>query len=111
MRPRNLFLTLLIIIPTTLWMLADPDTRILENLPFGAGFISMLTMLSIALLGIALVYISRKGMHDYPIADFEKLGQSASRSPEGAGQYAIAIAIKTLAYAIVIAAAIIASAS
>jgi len=107
MRYRSVFIGLMLIIPVTLWLLTDPDSGIIENIPFGGGLISVLTAFSISMLGIALIYLSRKGMHDYPVADFEQLGKTAVRTPEGAASYAIAISIKVLAYAIVIAAGII----
>jgi uncharacterized membrane protein (Fun14 family) len=84
------------------WILTDPDLGIIQDMGFGAGVVTMVLFLLLGVISSALLYITRKAMMDYDAADFRILGEKASRSPEGAGMYAIAVAIMTLAFAVVI---------
>ena len=107
LRKRNVFITTILVLTSLLWVLSDPRFHILENLPFGAGLISTLTSALTSVIGIGLLHLFRKNMMDYSVADFRKLGEFASTEATGAGLYSVAVAIKTLAYALIIVAAII----
>jgi hypothetical protein len=107
MRYRNIFFILGLSLVATLWLLTDPDNGWIQNIPFGAGLLALITTIITALVGIVFLYLIRRGMHDYPIADFEKLGIKASKEPIGAGLFAIAISIMVLAYSIIIASVLI----
>ena len=102
MRFRNLFNIWGGIIVVLLLMLTDPDNHLIRNLDFAAGTVANIVFLAKAMLGATLLYIIRKAMHDYDAADFEKLGERARQTPEGAAMYSIAIAIMTFAYALLI---------
>ncbi len=102
MRFRDLYVVFGSILTLVLLTVTDPDLGWVANLGIGAGTINSLVFLFKGTLGCTLLYVTRKAMMDYPVADFEELGKRAQLSPEGAGYYAIAIAIKTLAFAIVI---------
>lgn len=102
MRFRDLYVIFGSILTVILLVLSDPDLGLVQNLGIGAGTINTLVFLFKGILGCALLYITRKAMQDYPEADFQNLGSRARATPEGAGLYAVANAIMTLAYAVVI---------
>lgn len=102
MRFRNWYVIFGTLLVLMLWLLTDPDLGIIQNLGFGAGTIAMLLFLLLGVVSSVMLYITRKAMFDYPVADFKVLGEQATRTPEGAGLYAIAIAIMTLAFSVVI---------
>lgn len=79
-----------------------PDAALISQLPIGAGTINFIINIVKGSIGASLLYITGRAMMDYPAADFEKLGLLARKSPEGAGKFAMAVAINKLAYAIVI---------
>ena len=102
LRPRSNFLiygTLLVIF---VLFLSDPDLGIIQNLGVGAGTITILISVLVAILCIVLLHLARKSIFDYQSADFDTLLERASRSPEGAGMSAIAVSIMTLAFAVVL---------
>lgn len=106
-RPRQAYLILGSFIVLLLWVISDPDFRLIENLPFGAGTVAMILYSFKSIILCAILHISRKFLFDYPEADFQKLGSIAKNEPMGAGLYAIAISLSTIAFAIVIAAAVL----
>lgn len=107
MRYRNVFLFILVLLPLSLFLVTDPDSGLIDSLQIGAGLLGLLTMLAVGLLGLALLHFSRKGLHDYDTSDINLLGKIAVKDPRGAGLQSIATAILTLAYALVVAAAIL----
>ena len=94
-----IFITVLVI---CLLIGTDPDLGLVQHLPIGAGTIITLTFLLKGVLGVVVLHFSRKFFLNYAISDFEELGKIATKSPEGAGSYAIAIAIMILAFAIIL---------
>ena len=102
-RERNMFIGIVIVSFILLWVITDPELNIVESIPFGAGLVSILTSISGALLGVVILHITRKGLMDYESADFNKRIISAQADPRASGLAAIAISLKTLAYAVVIA--------
>ena len=102
MRFRTAFSLLGFILVTALWLLTDPDLGLVTQLSFGAGLIATLVLLSKGILGPSLLYLTRKAMFDYKVADMEELGKKAAESSVGAGLYAIAIALMCLAFSVVI---------
>ena len=109
MRTRNAFLTASILIVVLLQIITDPDSGIISGLPIGANLLITITLFSWGFMGLWLLHVARKALNDYDPADFMVLGTIAKKTHEGAGLMAIAVAIKSLAYAIVIAAALIGS--
>lgn len=102
MRFRDLYVIVGTITTILLLFISDPDSKLIQNLGGFASTIIVLTIIAKGILGAALLYVTRKAMFDYKVADFAKLGENATRTPEGAGLYAIAIAIMTVAFAIVL---------
>jgi hypothetical protein len=109
MRFRNVYIAFCFLLVAVLWLGTDPDIGLLRDLPFGAGLIASLVFQSNSLLAIMLLYITRKGLFDYKVADFESLGHLSIKSSEGAGLYALALSLMTLSFAVVIGAALIAA--
>jgi hypothetical protein len=102
MRIRNAFLFLGVLLTIGLLIITDPDLGLVQNLGVGAGTITTFVFVLKGVLGSLLLHINRKAMFDYAIADFRVLGETANDTPQGAGLYAIALAIMTLAFAVVI---------
>ena len=99
---RHQYLFIWPIVIVVLLILADPDSQLIQELPFGSGVITKFLFIVSGVIATALLHFTRKFLFDYDAADMEKLGLKARETPEGAGQYAIAISIQTLAFAIVI---------
>lgn len=102
MRFRNMYMIFGGILVLILLTVTDPDQGLIRNLPFGAGTLLTITILAKGILGSGLLYVTRKAMFDYEVADLESIGKDARRTPEGAGLYAISIALQTVAYALII---------
>lgn len=83
-------------------LMIDPDNGFITKLHIGSGIISYLANISMAFVAVAVLYLFRKIMHNYPVANTEELGKKAMQDPVGAGLYAISMAIFTLAYAVII---------
>ncbi len=103
-RKRSTYLIISLAIVLGLWTITDPDFGLLKNLPFGSGLIGMIVTIVTSFLGIGILHITRKAMHDYPVADFRRLGERAFQTPIGAGLFAIALALMTMAFAMIISA-------
>lgn len=103
MRARNLYAIGGLFLVITLWLLSDPDLGLITQLPFGAGLVATIVLLSKGILGPTLLYLTRKAMFDYPVADLEKLGKKAFEHPIGAAIFALAISVMCLAFAAIIA--------
>lgn len=101
-RFRNIYVIFGSALVVALWVLTDPDLGAIQNLPFGAGAVAMLVFMSKGVLASTLLFATRRAMMDYKVADFEELGKTAQHEPRAAGLYAIAVAIHTMAFAIVI---------
>lgn len=102
MRFRNTYIILGGLLTLFVLVASAPDAAIISQLPIGAGTVNFLINIVKGSIGASLLYITGRAMMDYPAADFERLGLIARKSPEGAGKYAIAVALNKLAYAIVI---------
>jgi len=102
MRFRYTYMILGSLLVTMALLLTDPDTGMLQNLPFGSGTIAMFLITLKVVIYVALLHLSRKALFDYPEADFQKLIQVATGSPVGAGLIAIALSIATISIALLI---------
>lgn len=107
MRARSLYVVLGSFLVIAFWFLSDPDLNLVQNLPFGAGAVAMILYTLKGIILASLLHITRKSLMDYPETDFQVLGSQAQREPVGAALYAIAVAIMTLAFAVVIAAGVL----
>jgi len=99
MRQRKAYVFFGILGTILLWLITDPDLGLISELPFGAGFIATIVLMSKGIMCALLLHITRKAIFDHGVTDFEKLGRKAVETPEGAGLFAIALAIMTMAFA------------
>lgn len=102
MRFRYVYMGVFTLIGLILLFLVQPDVGIIQELPFGAGFLATLSSIFLVTLYVAILHYSRKGLFDY--VDFEVLFNKAKEEPTSAGLFAIAIALAMIALAILISA-------
>lgn len=106
LRFRNIYMVLGSFLVIFLWLLTDPDSGIIQSLPFGASTIALIIITLKSFLYVAVLHLSRKALFDYPEADFQKLAKRALGSPQGAGSFAVAMSLVMIAISILILAAV-----
>lgn len=104
LRFRNVFIVGGGLLTILLWILTDPNSGIIQDLPFGASTIVMLATLLRATWFIAMLHIGRRALLDY--IDLSQLFIKAEETSEGAGKAIIGIGLMMIAVAIVICAAV-----
>lgn len=82
-----------------LWLVTDPDLGLITSLEFGAGTIATLVVLAKSLLYVTLLHYSRRALFDY--IDLSEYFENAKKDGDS-GEALIALAIFTLAIAVVI---------
>ena len=102
-RKRNIFAIVGSLVMIFLWLITDPDAGIITSMPVGAKILDIFTVLSKGIIYVLLLHFCRKYILDY--VNFRMQMEKACETPEGAGSAAIATAIYTLAFSIVIFAA------
>lgn len=103
MRFRNIFIGIGSLLVIILLLLSDPDGGLVQNLPFGAGTLSIIIILVVSILYVGLLHFSRKALLDY--LDLEELFNKAKLTPEGSGLAIIGIGLIMVSVSIVILAA------
>jgi hypothetical protein len=103
MRFRYKFLGLGSVAVILLLLVSDPDSKIVQHLPFGSGTVSILVNLVISILYIGILHLGRKALMDY--IDLEDFFKQALKTPEGSGQAIIGVGLFSVAIAIVVFAA------
>ncbi len=103
MRKRHYFMIFSALAVTLGLLLTDPGLGIIEQLKVGGPIISIILITASSIYYLIFAYFVRQGFHDYKVGDLEELGKKATLSPEGAGLYAIALAIFFFAYVYLIA--------
>lgn len=98
-RPRYILFVLLIILVPMLDIATDPDNGIVNSVPFGASFIVHLVLLGRAAIAVLALHWLISYIFDALELDIVKM---AKEHPEHNGLYAIAVAITSLAFAVVI---------
>jgi hypothetical protein len=87
-----------------LLLISDPQSGLIENLPFGASTVANIVLLFRVIIYAALLHVTRKGLFDY--IDLERVFNQAIRTSEGAGKVFIGMAIFCVGIAILINAAV-----
>lgn len=106
LRFRNIYLFFVTIGVVVLLFLTDPDNKIIQGFSYGAGVLASLILLLKAVVYVTLLHFTRKAMFDYiDMGDLYDIITS-KKDPVGAGLYAIAVSIATLAFALLIFAAV-----
>lgn len=103
MRFRNTYLVLGCLLVISVLLVSDPDGGFVQNLPFGAGTVTMLIILITSILYVAILHISRKALVDY--IDLKEYFRKALMTSEGSGLAIIGIGLIMIAVSIVILAA------
>lgn len=99
MRFRNIYTIVGSFLVILLWLVTDPDNGLIQHLSFGASTVATLVVLTKALLYVTLLHYSRKALFDY--VDLSELFDNAKKDNDS-GEALIALAIFTLAIAVVI---------
>ena len=86
----------------------DPDTKVLQNLPFGISLILTFNIFIIGIVGVALIEFIPDFIVDKIYGKEENLTDIAKTTANGAGMALIAKSIRILAYGVILAASIIA---
>lgn len=84
-------------------VLTDPDTGLIKELPFGAGTVATLIVLSKGVIYSALLHFTRKGLMDY--FDMEEAWNLCKQNPVATALFTVGAGLYTLAMAVVIYAA------
>lgn len=90
-----------------LYVLTDPNANIIQDLPFGASTLVLISTLLKGVWYVAFLHMSRRALLDY--LDLTTLFKKAEESPEGAGYAIIGVGTIMVACAIAIAAAVLSS--
>jgi len=93
MRYRDLFMAVGSFVVLAALFVSDPDSGILQNLPFGGSTIAGLLVFSKAILALAFAHYGRKALFDYPEGDFQTTAAKALEGSTGAGLLSVAYAI------------------
>lgn len=99
-RPRATYTWIVGFLVIAISLLTDPDSGFLQHLPFGAGTVATLIILSKGVLYCTLLNYTRKALMDY--VKFEEVWHRSKQSATGAGLFAIALGIMTLAFSLAI---------
>lgn len=103
MRFRNVFLLIGSLLTIVVLFMSDPDSGLVQNLPFGGGTVALLIVLVTSILYVGMLHLSRRALMDY--IDLEVYFKKALMSPEGAGLAIIGVGLMMVAIALVILAA------
>jgi len=103
MRFRNVFMGIGSLLVIILLLLSDPDGGLVQNMPFGAGTLSLLITLVVSILYVGLLHLSRKSLMDY--IDLEHYFKKALLTPEGSGLAIIGVGLIMVSISLVILAA------
>lgn len=88
-----------------LYLVTDPNANLIQNLPFGASTIVLLSTLLKSIWYVGFLHFSRLALLDY--VNLSPLFRKAEQSPEGAGRALVAVALMMVSISIVILAAVI----
>lgn len=106
LRFRNAYAVYGTIIVLAVWILSDPDHGKLGQFKFSASTVNMILYALRSVIFSSILLITGKAMLDYNEAKFDVLGKKAIQEPLGAAVFAIAVSLKYIAFAIVIAAGV-----
>lgn len=104
MRFRYVFMSIFSIVGLLLLFLMDPDVGLIEELPYGAGFIATMASLLKVSIFIAMLHLSRRALFDY--IDLSRYFEKALETSVGAGNALIGVGMAMMSIAIVIWAAV-----
>lgn len=85
------------------FLVTDPDTKVLEELPFGVQAVLIISIFVIAALAISFIETFTDIYTDAIAKDENVIASKARETSEGAGYVLIAKSIRILSYAIIMA--------
>lgn len=99
LRPRYIMFALLLVFVPLLDVLTDPNTGIINNVPFGESFIAYLVVVGRAAMAVLALHWLVSFIFDTLELDVVKM---AKAHPEHNGIYILAVSLFAVAFAIVI---------
>jgi len=99
MRFRYVYMGLIGIMVLILLLLTDPDSGLIDNLPFGATTLGYVLFCFKSVLGVIFLHVSRKALMDY--VDLNALFDKATTSSEGSGLAIIGVGLIYLSIALI----------
>lgn len=99
MRFRSVYMGLGGLLIMLLWLLTDPDSGLIQSIPFGATMVASMIPLLKTVLFVGLLHLSRKALVDY--VDLQQFFDKALTTSEGSGLALVAVGLFTIAIAIV----------
>ena len=93
MKYRDKFMLIGVSVVLISLFVSDPDSGILQNLPWGGSTIAGILMFSKGIFAVAFAHYARKAYFDYPEGDFQTVAAKALEGTTGAGLLAVAFAI------------------
>jgi len=110
-KKKRLYLLVFIFIAFVVYSLAlDPDVKLLENLPFGAGLLLTIQVLLMTSISIAIIETISDLFTDRYFAFFDKdnVKDIVEKDPKALSIYMLAWSVRILAYGIVTAGVVMA---
>ncbi len=99
MRFRYVYMGLIVTLVLALLLLTDPDSGLIDNLPFGATTLVYILFCFKSVLGVVFLHVSRRALLDY--IDLKSVFDKAMTSSEGAGSATIGIGLIFLSIALI----------
>lgn len=100
LRFRHVYMGIGSVLVILLWLLSDPDSGYISQLPFGAGTLATFIILTKVVVYMAFFQLSGNSLFDY--LDIEEHFNKAKETPEGAGRALIAVGLGLVAVALVL---------
>lgn len=100
MRFRHTYMLIGSIFVVILFLITDPESKLIENMPFGASTVVMITWLLRTIWCVGILHLSRRALLDY--LDLRTLLIKAEQTPEGAGRAMQAVGMIMIAVSIII---------
>lgn len=94
---RTKFMAIVAILAIAAIVLTSPGMGILQ-LDYGADAVRRISQIAIGLIGVCVLHISRKGLHDY--IDASELVNEAKKTPVGAGLVFLGYSLVTVGIAL-----------
>lgn len=103
MRFRDLFIGVGSLLVVLFLLISDPESKLIQHLPFGAATIGVILNITIAVLLMGPLHYGRKAFLDY--IDLQQFFTKASETATGAGLAIIGVGLISISISIVILAA------
>lgn len=99
-RPRSTYIWIVGLIVIALSLLTDPDSGFISQLPWGAGTVATVIVLSRGVLYCMLLHYTRKSLFDY--VKMEEIWDRTKDTPIAAALFGVAISVYVMGFALAI---------